>query len=281
MGILTVYDPAHGLRVKVNFIHIISGCANHIVIELYSAPATLPGGRYPDHMMNKILPAEPARSYITPREVADHLYPFTQLLQNSPPASFPEGKIVYTCLHVKENPHSNRFSSSRSAAALPAIKHLSRPRCLHFAMKIRVDTSNFHGSQARLKNPELFPGSLSGLVILDEVQLVDLTGFNIEEAGSSNSEKLWFRGGFPRSYPGADDNDAVVWLEAFVRTFIERDLPQPGHLTGTKIMNKLLMMIASVQGQILNCSSPGRSMGLSYKTLQGYIAMLPLKPAGG
>lgn len=173
--------------------------------------------------------------------------------------------------------------------------------------------------QARLQNPELFLGSLSGLVVLDEVQrmpsllevirplsdredrpatflllgsaspklikntsetlagrteFVDLSGFDLEEVGGSNIEKLWFRGGFPKAYLADDDVSAIAWLEGFTRTFLERDLPQLGHFAGPAVMRKLWMMLASIQGQILNYSSLGRSMALSYKTIQNYLNIL-------
>lgn len=172
---------------------------------------------------------------------------------------------------------------------------------------------------ARLKNPELFLSSLSGLVVLDEVQrmpdlfevirpladrvgrpatflllgsaspelvrgssetlagrttFVDLSGFDLEETGAANIERLWFRGGFPRSYLAEDDEAALAWLEDFVRTFLERDLPQLGDFRGAAVMGRLWMMIASIQGQVLNYSSLGRSMGLSYKTIQHYLDIL-------
>ena len=173
--------------------------------------------------------------------------------------------------------------------------------------------------QARLENPELFLGSLFGLVVLDEVQrmpsllevirplsdreerpatflllgsaspqlvknaseslagrteFVDLSGFSIEEIGSSNTEKLWFRGGFPKAYLAENDVSSVVWLEAFTRTFLERDLPQLGCFTGSALIGRLWMMLASIQGQVLNYSSLGRSLALSYKTIQKYLDIL-------
>lgn len=173
--------------------------------------------------------------------------------------------------------------------------------------------------RARLDNPELFLGSLSGLIVLDEVQrepsllevirslsdrkdrpasflllgsaspeivknasetlagrteFVDLSGFDLEEIGGYNMERLWFRGGFPRAYLAEDHTSATAWLEGFTRTFLERDLPQLGHFTASAEMRKLWMMLASIQGQVLNYSSLGRSMALSYKTIQKNISIL-------
>jgi uncharacterized protein len=173
--------------------------------------------------------------------------------------------------------------------------------------------------RSRLENPELFLGSLSGLIVLDEVQripsllevirplsdretrpatflllgsaspeivrgvseslagrteFVDLSGFDLTEVGSLDIDKLWFRGGFPRAFLSEDDESAMVWLENFTRTFLERDLPQLGSPADSATFRKLWMMIASMQAQVLNYSSLGRSMALSYKTVQKYLNIL-------
>jgi len=102
VGVLAVYDPAHGIGVEVDFVHIVMGCAHHVVKEFYSAPAALPAGGDPNHMIDPVLPPESAGNNFAPCEVADHFYPFSQFLQNSPPAVPIEGKIVYISLLVKD-----------------------------------------------------------------------------------------------------------------------------------------------------------------------------------
>ncbi|MDY6861429.1 MAG: AAA family ATPase, partial [Thermodesulfobacteriota bacterium] len=53
-------------------------------------------------------------------------------------------------------------------------------------------------------------------------------GFSMEEVGSTNHNKLWLRGGFPRSYIAPSHADSNEWLKGFIQTFHERDLPQLG-----------------------------------------------------
>ncbi|MBD3277247.1 MAG: DUF4143 domain-containing protein, partial [Candidatus Aegiribacteria sp.] len=103
---------------------------------------------------------------------------------------------------------------------------------------------------------------------------VDLSGFDLTEVDSSNIAKLWFRGGFPRAFLADDDESSMVWLEDFTRTFLERDLVQLESSADPTTFRKLWMMIASMQAQILNYSSLGRSMALSYKTIQKYLDIL-------
>jgi len=103
---------------------------------------------------------------------------------------------------------------------------------------------------------------------------VDLHGFDVEEVGAPCMEKLWFRGGFPRAFLADSDRDSSDWLEAFTRTFVERDLPMLGNFETASSMRRLWMMLASIQGQVLNSSQLGRSLSLSYKTVQKYLDLL-------
>ena len=71
--------------------------------------------------------------------------------------------------------------------------------------------------------PELIRGLSESLA--GRVGLVDLSGFDLGETGTWNLQSLWLRGGFPRSFFAPDDGASVDWRSAFVRTFLERDLP--------------------------------------------------------
>lgn len=173
----------------------------------------------------------------------------------------------------------------------------------------------------RLTNPELTLSRLSGLIILDEIQLrpdlfpilrvladrarpdvqflilgsaspqlirhsseslagriqfVDLHGFNLSEIGSAALEKLWLRGGFPRSFLAENDSDSSAWRESFVRTFLERDLPQLGLRINATAMRRFWTMLAHRHGQIWNASELARSMALSDKTVRNWLDELSL-----
>ena len=60
------------------------------------------------------------------------------------------------------------------------------------------------------------------------IDFVDLQGFDLSETGNSELPRLWERGGFPLSYLAKTGKDSVAWREGFVRTFLQRDLPQLG-----------------------------------------------------
>jgi predicted AAA+ superfamily ATPase len=117
--------------------------------------------------------------------------------------------------------------------------------------------------------PELVARSAESLA--GRIEYVDLHGFDLTETGSGTQETLWLRGGFPRSYLAASDEASVAWREGFVRTFLERDLPQFGIRVGAAAMRRFWTMLAHMHGQIWNASELGRAMGLSDKTVRKYL----------
>ncbi|MEI6239872.1 MAG: ATP-binding protein [Planctomycetia bacterium] len=117
--------------------------------------------------------------------------------------------------------------------------------------------------------PELVARSAESLA--GRIEYVDLHGFDLTETGPGTHERLWLRGGFPRSYLAASDEASVAWREGFVRTFLERDLPQFGIRVGAAAMRRFWTMLAHVHGQLWNASELGRAMGLSDKTVRTYL----------
>ena len=118
-------------------------------------------------------------------------------------------------------------------------------------------------------SPELIARSAESLA--GRIEYVDLHGFDLSETGPGSAERLWLRGGFPRSWLAASDADSVAWREGFVRTFLERDLPQFGIRVGATAMRRFWTMLAHSHGQLWNASELGRAMGLSDKTVRGYL----------
>lgn len=87
-------------------------------------------------------------------------------------------------------------------------------------------------------------------------------------------QKFWFRGGFPNSYLAEIDEYSSIWLENYIRTYIERDVPQLGFQIPALQLRRLLTMCAHNQGQILNLSKLGESLGLTHPTIKRYIDLL-------
>ena len=106
------------------------------------------------------------------------------------------------------------------------------------------------------------------------VEFVDLGGFGILETGLSSATPLWVRGGFPLSFLADSDEDSFVWRDGFVRTFLERDIPQLGFSIPSTTMKRFWTMLAHYHGQTWNASELGRSLGVTDKTVRSYLDLL-------
>ena len=101
-----------------------------------------------------------------------------------------------------------------------------------------------------------------------------LTGFNTREVGVENSQTLWLRGGFPRSFLAKDDRASSIWRNNFISTFLEKDLAILGSSIPAPTMYRFWTMLSHYHGQLLNYSELGRSFGISDKTIKFYISLL-------
>lgn len=106
------------------------------------------------------------------------------------------------------------------------------------------------------------------------VEFIDLSGFDLTETGPDSADSLWLRGGFPRSFLAESEEDSGAWREGFIRTFLERDIPQLGITIAAAAMRRFWTMLAHYHGQTWNASELGRSMGLSDKTVRSYLDIL-------
>ena len=103
---------------------------------------------------------------------------------------------------------------------------------------------------------------------------IEITPFSYAEILETNLQKHWVRGGYPRSLLANDDEISYQWREDYIRTFLERDIPQLGFQIPAATMNRLWQMLAHNQGQILNTSKLAGSMGVSSHTIRKYIDLL-------
>ena len=109
------------------------------------------------------------------------------------------------------------------------------------------------------------------------VGLVDLTPFLANEIdGKPNYDytQYWFRGGYPDSYSADSDRASSLWRENFIRTYIERDIPQLGFQIATPQLIRLLTMTAHEHGQLLNASKFASSMDLTAPTIRHYLDVM-------
>ena len=101
-----------------------------------------------------------------------------------------------------------------------------------------------------------------------------LGGFTVFDIGKKNLQKLWLRGGFPRAYLAKSTSQSFLWLENYISTFLERDIPQLGISIPPRTLRKFWIMLSHYHSQILNHSEIGRSFGISDMTVRKYINIL-------
>lgn len=171
----------------------------------------------------------------------------------------------------------------------------------------------------RLANPEMLLSSLTGLVVIDEIQsqpelfstlrvivdkpdnsckflilgsaspqlirnasetlagrveFVDMAGFDLGELNPEAAKPLWTRGGFPRSYLAKNNQDSFAWREGFIRTFLQRDIPQLGINIPATALRRFWTMLAHYHGQTWNASRLASAMGINDKTSRSYLDIL-------
>lgn len=120
------------------------------------------------------------------------------------------------------------------------------------------------------------PGLVRGVSesLAGRIGFVDLSGFDIVEVGAANRTRLWVRGGFPRSFLAEDEPSSISWRENFIRTFLERDIPQLGISIAAETLRRFWTMISHYHGQIWNAAHFARSLGTSENTARRYLDIL-------
>ncbi len=101
-----------------------------------------------------------------------------------------------------------------------------------------------------------------------------LDGLSLREVGFSKQQRLWLRGGFPRSYLAASNGASWDWREHFIDTFLERDLPQLGVRVGASTMRRFFTMLAHYHGQVWNAAQFARNFGVSNASVRHYLDIL-------
>jgi hypothetical protein len=121
-------------------------------------------------------------------------------------------------------------------------------------------------------SPQLVKGVSESLA--GRIGFVDLSGFNLGEVGDEHQDRLWIRGGFPRSFLADDNSASILWRDDFVRTFLERDIPQLGITIPSETLRRFWTMVAHSHGQVWNAADFARSLGTSENTARRYLDIL-------
>jgi predicted AAA+ superfamily ATPase len=190
---------------------------------------------------------------------------------------FAEGKAA-SFFDLESLPDQRRLQNPEmvlgNLQGLVILDEIQQMPDLFSALRVLVDRPD---NQARFiilgsASPQLIRKASESLA--GRVEFIELSGFDLSETGNAAWEMLWLRGGFPRSFLAVTEDDSLVWREGFIRTFLERDIPQLGINFPAPAMRRFWTMLAHYHGQIWNASELSRAMGLSDKTVRSYLDIL-------
>ena len=126
----------------------------------------------------------------------------------------------------------------------------------------------------------LLLGSASGVLLgqaseslAGRVAMLELTPFQAREI-EPMPDRLWVRGGFPLSYLARSEAASLRWRDAFITSYLERDIPALGLRIPAATLRRLWTMLAHHQGQMLNQSQLAGALAVSGQTVARYIDVL-------
>lgn len=121
-------------------------------------------------------------------------------------------------------------------------------------------------------SPHLVKGASESLA--GRIGFVDMAGFDLTEVRADDLSTLWLRGGFPRAFLAHDDAASMAWRADFIRTFLERDIPQLGITVPSETLRRFWTMIAHFHGQVWNAAELARSLGSGEGAARRYLDIL-------
>ena len=114
--------------------------------------------------------------------------------------------------------------------------------------------------------------SLAGRITYLELFPVNALEYTDKESYKLND--LWFRGGFPESLLAKSDNDSLAWRRDFIKTYLERDIPQLGPRIPSETLERFWTMLAHNQGSVLNAAHLARNLEVSGTTIGRYLDLM-------
>ena len=114
----------------------------------------------------------------------------------------------------------------------------------------------------------------SGESLAGRISYLELGPFDALEVAPAELETLWVRGGFPRSFLAENDDLSMEWRRDFIRTYLERDIPQFGSRIPAETLRRFWTMLAHNQSQTLNAATLARGLGVDGKTVASYLDLL-------
>lgn len=166
-------------------------------------------------------------------------------------------------------------------SGLVVIDEVQRRPNLFPLLRVLIDRSDAPGQYLLLGSASPALLRQAGESLLGRVETIEVSGFNLAEITEAACaydagavQRLWLRGGFPRSWLAASDDDSLAWRASAIASHVEVDLPQFGVNVAAPAMLRFWRMLAHYHGQIWNAANPARSLGVSEPTVRRYLDTL-------
>ena len=114
----------------------------------------------------------------------------------------------------------------------------------------------------------------SGETLAGRIAYLELNPIDLLEVDPGDHDRLWVRGGFPDSFLAGDDSRSMTWRNNFIRTYLERDVPQFGPRIPAETLQRFWTMLAHAQGGLLNAATLARGLGVDGKTISRYLDLM-------
>jgi predicted AAA+ superfamily ATPase len=121
-------------------------------------------------------------------------------------------------------------------------------------------------------SPDLVKGVSESLA--GRIAYIPMGGFDLEEVGTGEWRKLWYRGRFPDSFLASDDAHSYEWRQNFIQSFLERDVPQLGIRVAAPTLRRFWTMVAHWHGQTWNASEVARALDARQASAKRYLDIL-------
>jgi predicted AAA+ superfamily ATPase len=182
-------------------------------------------------------------------------------------------------------PHAQRLTEPAQVLeglhGLVVIDEVQRQPALFPLLRVLMDRSDAPGQYLLLGSASPNLARQAGESLLGRVETVEVAGFDLHEVTTAvghwhqdTVQQLWLRGGFPRSWLAASDDDSFAWRQGAIAQHVQSDLPQFGLDVSAPAMLRFWTMLAHYHGQVWSAADPARSLAVSEPTIRRYLDIL-------
>jgi len=114
--------------------------------------------------------------------------------------------------------------------------------------------------------------SLAGRITYLELFPINVAEYAHEDLAKVNN--LWLRGGFPESLLATSEKNSLIWRRDFIKTYLERDIPQLGPRIPAETLERFWTMLAHNQGSVLNAAHLARNLEVTGVTIARYLDLM-------